>query len=280
MSLSKIPTGIESLDNVLSGGLPAGSLVMLHGEIGAGDFEFAISTAARLLTMPEAQEKDITIPRRICYISLTRSKEDMMKEVKFSFPEFFEILENGMKQNRVDFKDLSESYFAMSFIPLTWISQSNKAMSFKSLKWNVEKANLVEALIGYLDKNADVSLVIIDSLTALAQYCLDRMEWKDLIMFLRGIQRASKTWNGIVYAMHTKGIFDKRHQEEIEDCMDGVIVFEWEKLGLTMRQRIMYLKKFRGVLPVLDRDNIVNFETQISPQRGFDILNIKRVKGR
>jgi len=62
--------------------------------------------------------------------------------------------------------------------------------------------------------------------------------------------------------------------------MDGVFVFNWEKLGPTQRNRIMYLKKFRGVLSLLDQDNIVNFETQISSQKGFEVSNIKRVRGR
>jgi len=42
--LSRIPTGIDSLDYILQGGLPAGSLVLLLGDLGAGDFEFAITS--------------------------------------------------------------------------------------------------------------------------------------------------------------------------------------------------------------------------------------------
>jgi len=59
-----------------------------------------------------------------------------------------------------------------------------------------------------------------------------------------------------------------------------VMVFEWDKQGASKRQRIMYMKKFRGLLPVLDQDNIVNFETQVSSQKGFEVSNIKRVRGR
>ena len=106
------------------------------------------------------------------------------------------------------------------------------------------------------------------------------MEWKDLIMFLRGLQKASKKWDGLVYTMLSEGIFEKNKQEEIQDCVDGVIVFEWDKQGSSKRQRIMYMKKFRGLLPVLDQDNIVNFETQINSQKGFEVSNIKRVRGR
>lgn len=280
MKLSKIPTGIDSLDPILQGGLPPGSLVLLLGEIGAGDFEFALTSAARLLMMKnENQDSGVTIPGKVSYISFIRSKDDIVKEVAFSFPDYFNILQNCEPQKRFEFKDFSDSYFARSFIPATWRNSSKAEPSFESLQWNEEQKNLIEALLEYLDKNANGSLVIIDSLTALTQYCLERMEWNDLILFLRGIQKVSKKWDGLVYMMLSEGIFDKSKQEEISECMDGVMVFEWEKLGPSQRKRVMYLKKFRGVLPRLDQDNIVNFETQISYQKGFEVSNIKRVRG-
>jgi len=274
MNLKKNPTGIQSLDPVLQGGLPSGSLVLLLGEIGAGEFEFAISSIARLLNRPK-QDTGKIFPDKLCYISFTRGKDDVMKEVAFSFPEFYEII-----RDRMEFKDFSEAFFAKSFIPVTWRSSSRTELTFDSLKWGEEEENLVVALIDYLDKNAKGSVVIIDSLTVLAQHCLERMEWRDLILFLRGLQKASKKWDGLIYAILTEGIFEKCQQEEIQDCMDGVMIFEWDKQGISQRQRIMYMKKFRGLLPVLDQDNIVNFETQISSQKGFEVSNIKRVRGR
>jgi len=272
MKLLRNPTGIDSLDSVLLGGFPPGSLLLLQGEIGAGDFEFAISSIARLLNRPKA---DDIFPGKVCYISLTRGKDDIMNEVAFSFPEF-----HNMISDRLEFKDFSEAFFARSIIPLNWRSSSQTELSFDSLKWDEEEENLVVALIDYLDKNAKGNIVIIDSLTVLAQHCLERMEWKDLILFLRGLQKASKKWDGLVYTMLSEGIFERNKQIEIQDCMDGVMVFEWDKQGISQRQRIMYMKRFRGLLPALDQDNIVNFETQISSQKGFEVSNIKRVRGR
>ena len=274
MDLKKNPTCIESLDPVLQGGFPSGSLVLLLGEIGAGEFEFAISSIARLLNRPK-QDTGTIFPNKVCYISLTRGKDDIMKEIAFSFPEFYNMI-----KDRLEFKDFSEAFFARSFIPINWRCSLQTELSFDSLKWDNEEENLVVALIDYLDKKAYGSIVIIDSLTVLANHCLERMEWKDLIMFLRGLQKASKKWDGLVYTMLGEGIFEKNKQEEIQDCMDGVIVFEWDKQGSSKRQRVMYMKKFRGLLPVLDQDNIVNFETQISSQKGFEVSNIKRVRGR
>ncbi len=272
MKTSRIPTGIESLDPILHGGLPSGSLILLLGEIGAGDFEFVLTSSIRLLKMPP--ESPSVFPKKVCYISFTRSKEDVLREIAFSFPGL------TLGSSKFEFKDFSDAYFARSFIPVTWRSSSQIEFTFESLQWSEEQKNLIETLIEYLDKNADGSLVIIDSLTALTQYCLERMNWNDLVLFLRGLQKASKRWDGLLYVILSEGIFEKSKQEEISECMDGVMVFEWEKLGPSQRQRVMYLKKFRGVLPGLDSENIVNFETHISSQRGFEVSNIKRVRGR
>lgn len=280
MKLSRIPTGIDSLDYILQGGLPTGSLVLLLGDLGAGDFEFAITSSVSLLKAPEERNTATSLPLKVIYISITRSEDDIMKEIAFSFPDFYELLQKNIQEKRFEIKDFSDSFFAGSFIPSTWVSSSDDSLSIESLKWNEEKRNLIDALIGYLDKNAKDNLIIIDSLTALAQYCLKRIEWSDMVLFLRGLQRASKNWDGLIYAILNKGIFDNREQEGIMECMDGVFVFDWEKLGPTQRNRIMYLKKFRGLLPGVEQENIVNFETQISNQKGFEVSNIKRVRGR
>jgi len=280
MKLSRIPTGIDSLDYILQGGLPTGSLVLLLGDLGAGDFEFAITSSVSLLNDKEKRNITVTLPVKVIYISITRSEDDMMKEIAFSFPEFYELLQKNIEEKRFEIKDFSDSFFAGSLIPATWVSSSGASPSIESLKWNEEKRNLMEALIGYLDKNAKDSLIIIDSLTALAQYCLEKIDWSDMIIFLRGLQRASKNWDGLIYAILNKGIFENSEQEGIMECMDGVFVFDWEKLGHAQRNRIMYLKKFRGLLPGVEQENIVNFETQISPQKGFEVSNIKRVRGR
>ncbi len=280
MKLSKIPIGIDSLDNILMGGLPSGSLVLLFGELGAGDFEFAITSCVRVLTDKKERSNAVSLPEKVIYISFTRSENDILTEIAFSFPEFHKLLTECIKEKKFVFKDFSESYFAGSFIPASWLSSSETIPSIESLKWNEEKRNLMDALIAYLDKNAQNGLIIIDSLTAMAQYCLERIDWSDLILFLRGLQRVSKKWDGLIYAIFNEGIFQNNEQEEIMECMDGVFVFDWEKLGPAQRNRIMYLKKFRGLLPGVEHENIVNFETQISPEKGFDVSNIKRVRGR
>ncbi len=278
MNYTKIPTCIDSLDLILDGGLPSSSLVSLIGETGAGDFEFLVTSMGRILNNNKIIDESITLPKKLCYISFTRSKEDILREIAFSFPNSYETLINSMKKGFFEFKDFSEAFFARSLIPDKWRS-IKKEVTFSSLRWNREETNLIEALIEYLDTNAKGKIVIIDSLTALAQHCMTHMKWSDYIVFLHGLQKASKNWDGFVYALMKKGIFEENQQEEILECMDGAIFFEWEKFGSAQRRRIMYLKKFRGLLPRLDQDDIVNFETQITPQRGFEVSNIKKARG-
>ncbi len=41
MQITKIRTGMASLDTMMDDGYPSGSFVLLLGEVGAGDIEFA-----------------------------------------------------------------------------------------------------------------------------------------------------------------------------------------------------------------------------------------------
>ena len=140
MMYSKNPTGIESFDAILDGGLPSGSLILLLGEIGAGDFEFGITTMARSLISGKGE----SVRNKVCYISLTRGKEDFLKEIAFSFPAYFKILDNSLSKGLLEFKDFSEAYFARSFVPRTWISSDRRskrrAMLRRSRCWSEVKS--------------------------------------------------------------------------------------------------------------------------------------------
>ena len=154
MKLSRIPTGIDSLDYILQGGLPAGSLVLLLGDLGAGDFEFAITSSVSLLNGQEKRNATATPPVKVIYISITRSEGDIMKEIAFSFPEFYELLLKNIKEKRFEIKDFSDSFFAGSLIPATWLSSSDASSSIESLKWNEEKRRLKKPLKSCATLNA------------------------------------------------------------------------------------------------------------------------------
>ena len=273
-----MPTGIISLDSVLKGGFPAGSFVLLLGEIGAGNAEFAYTSVLSLLELRRNGKfsgafGNSALPEKICYISLTRSWEDVHDEIRRGFPEdLYEI------SDKIDFKDFSEEYFSRSSVPTEWVTEPT--LTFDSLREKVSGKGLISEIVAYLDENAPKSVVIIDSVTTLAEYCANpehSADWSDLISFFRGLQKISKEWGGIVYALLTAGILDRSLQEQVLDCADGVLIFEWDDFGETKRQRVMHVKKFRGLLPQLERANLVKFETSVTTDHGFAISKVKQV---
>ena len=273
-----MPTGIISLDSVLKGGFPAGSFVMLLGEIGAGNAEFAYTSVLSLLELQRNGNfsgafGNSVLPEKICYISLTKSWEDVHDEIGRSFPEdLYEI------SSKIDFKDFSEEYFSRTSVPTEWVT--GPTLTFNSLKEKAFGKGLISEMVAYLDENAPNSVVIIDSVTTLAEYCANpehSTDWSDIVSFFRGLQKISKEWGGMVYVLLTSGILDSSLQEQITDCADGVLIFEWDDFGAAKRQRVMHVKKFRGLLPQLERANLVKFETSVTTDHGFAISKVKQV---
>ncbi len=103
-----MPTGITTLDPILEGGVPTGSLVLLLGEIGAGNYEFLYSSIVNTLGLNTGSAgAGLVVPKKIRYVTFTRLKEDVKHEIAQSFPS------SGSVQavNAIQFDDLSEFYF-------------------------------------------------------------------------------------------------------------------------------------------------------------------------
>ncbi len=284
INLTRLPTGIPTFDSIIKGGFPSGSLVLLTGDVGAGNIEFAYTSAAMLSMLKGSPDKyrqvkeqlgvlmttkdeELKLPEKICYISLTRSKEDILKELNHSFsPE----LATALSENMI-FEDMSMA----SVFP----GNEKGWMSMNSLRSVDEERELLKKLTTILDTCATNNLVIIDSLTSLFRACSRFITWNDSVSFLEELQRKSKKWDGLVYMMLGRGIFESLKEEEIMDVADGVLVFEWFQEGFS-RQQGMYLKKFRGVMPHIARDYIVRFDTMVTNNEGFVVTNVKRIFGR
>ena len=117
-----MPTGITSLDPILEGGVPPGSVLLLLGDLGGGNYEFVYSSLVNILELMRAETPPgLLVPQEIHYITFTRLKEDVRQEILHSFQTDGLA---GMLET-VKFDDLSERYFDKSIVPDDWYSPSD-----------------------------------------------------------------------------------------------------------------------------------------------------------
>jgi KaiC/GvpD/RAD55 family RecA-like ATPase len=276
--VQRIPTGVADFDSIIQGGLPAGSVVLLLGDVGGGGHEFALTSAAKIGIVKEFPDtrtfmlgdagKHGVLPEKMCYITFSRSRNDILQDVKLSFNrDFYESLKTSLL-----FKDFSRDYFMHTVVPTAWLDSDLSGGLFSDKKQD----GLLESLVDFLDGNAPKSMVIVDSLTDLV--VSETVDFQDVIALLKGIQRMAKKWGAIFYLILTDEILDRKRQQMIIDSVDGVFKFEWAKFHHTSkRQRYLYVEKFMSVLPHLDQERIARFATLITSQSGFVVINTERV---
>ncbi|MDP2767944.1 MAG: ATPase domain-containing protein [Candidatus Methanoperedens sp.] len=281
VKLGRIPTGISSFDPIVRGGFPSGSLVLLLGEPGAGKTEFVHTSAAMLSLMKSKpggyrdlkqqlesfllKDESLKLPESLSYISFARSKVDVLREIERSFPpEFARNLSVNMA-----FKDLSS-------MPIVYSKDWESTRTLGSA--DVQK-EIFKEFVSTLDSAAPNSIVVIASLNHLINICKKFMDWTEILSFLKDLQRQAKQWDGIVYLLLNEGILEEYKEKEVMEMVDGILVFKWVVSNFS-RQQALYIQKFRGLLPLIDRDNIVRFDTAITKTDGFVVTNIKRISGR
>lgn len=276
--VDRIPTGVADFDSIIRGGLPVGSVVLLLGDVGGGGHEFALTSAAKIGIVKEFPDtrqfmlgdagKAGRLPEKMCYVTFSRSRDDILRDVKLSFNrDFYESLNSSLL-----FKDFSRDYFMHTVVPTSWVGDEQAGLFSTDKKEN----GLLESLVDFLDSNAPNSMVIVDSLTDLV--VSETVPFQDLVAFLKGMQRMAKKWGSVFYLILTDEILDRKRQQMIIDSVDGVFKFEWAKFHHTSkRQRYLYVEKFMSVLPHLDQERIARFATLITSQSGFVVINTERV---
>ena len=272
--IRKVPTGIADLDSIVDGGFPSGSTILLSGDIGAGMQEYAYTAASKTAIVNQRPESrhyylgdhcdDSDLPTKICYVTFSRSKDIILQELATSFnPEYYYAF-----RDYTLFKDFSSIYYRHSVVPSSWTQPEDM--------FDIPSANILEELVTFLEENAGEAMVVLDSLTDLA--VSEVVEMKDLVTTVKGLQRAAKKWNGLVYLLLTRGILESKHEQMLMDSTDGCLVFEWRtSQRSSTRQRYMYLEKFTGVLPHLPRDKIARFPTMISSTHGLVVVYMERI---
>jgi len=295
--LKAVPSGIVSLDSMIGGGFPPGALVLLLGEIGAGHKEFVMTSSIMTGAMKDGAirpptSEEIALPKECWWITFTRSPDDLLSEVSMSFDsDLYQLF-----KKHVNFKDLSEDYFKLSAIPAEWVAEETatkrKAEKLEALGEAfaglhraarapaAKPKTVLESLSGFLTERAPGNLIVLYTLSDLARLYADSEEkWYDFTLFLRGLQRAAKKWGGLILANMTANLFDPRQEEEISACVDGVLRFEWETAGTRGRRKVMYFRKFRGLLPRVDGASAAKFEVTISPSSGFEVARAELIEG-
>ena len=265
----RMSTGISSLDPILDGGVPPGSVILLLGDLGAGNSEFIYSSVVNSLD-PAGTEarKGRLAPTEICYITFTRVKEDIRNEILQSF--HIEGLDRMV--DTIRFEDLSEHYFDNSVVPDAWYSHSDV---FTRLQKRAEHENIIVRLSNVIDTVKPGGLVVFDSVTDLATQSAHADAWNNMTGFFRGLQRVSKARGITSYLLLSTGIVESSRERELADIADAVLLFRWEETQGARRQRVMYFEKFRGVMPHLEERDLVKFAVRISETNGFEVSNIR-----
>jgi archaellum biogenesis ATPase FlaH len=294
--LKVIPTGIASFDAAIGGGFPTGSLVVLAGEIGSGHDEFVMTSSVMLAAMKAGRlsrppGENIVLPEDIWWVTFTRPQSDLMSEMALSFDS--DLYEPFQKQ--VKFKDLSGEYFATSSVPLEWASKELFEKRRKKTLTTLEKTlagvyrlskkpsmkpkGMLSSLADFLIEKGPNSVVVLNTLTDLARlYSDSEARWYEFMIFLRGLQRVTKKWGGIIYANLDANLLEKSMEEEIAACVDGVATFEWMRAGPTEQRRTLYIRKFRRMPSPVGR-GIMRFDLEINPSVGLQVIRPEFIMG-
>jgi len=294
--LKIMPTGIASFDGPIGGGFPSGSLVVLTGEVGSGYDEFAMTSSVMLAATKAGRispppGKNIVLPKEIWWVTFTRPQSDLMSEMALGFDsDLFELF-----RKQANFKDLSEAYFATSSVPLEWVSErmvgKRREETLATLgetlagvyriaeRPSAKPKGMMNSLTDFLTERGPNNVVILHTLTDLAMlYSESEASWYEFMIFLRGLQRATKKWGGLIYTSLDANLLESRMEQEIAACVDGVLTFEWVQAGPTERRRYLYMKKFRR-LPSSAGGGAMRFNVNITPSVGLQVIKPELIEG-
>lgn len=277
--MDRVPFGIQRLDAIVGGGAPAGSVVLVAGEAGAGAREFCY-TSAVLCGLARGDTElfelhygtlapEVSLPETIHYCSFTADEAQLRREIGLVIDD--EIAASGL--DAVSFHDLSAEYFGPSPVPVEWYTE--RVSDIEALGTGHGHEDVLTALADRLDACAPESLVAIDSLTDLVGADEERT-WADVIVLVRGLAKAATGWNGLVLVHANKEALTEREYGLLTDAVSGTMEFSWESGG-SSRARTMIVKHFQGVLPRIEAEDIVRFETDIGPT-GFDISDVRKIR--
>lgn len=276
----RIPTGVPDFD-YLTGGMPAGSVILLLGEAGSGHQEFALTSAVHLMfhyDHPDLHQfylgsakGPFVYPAGVAYVSVSRSKEQVIGEVRESFQSFYA----DVLLRHLAFHDLSPTYFRDTVVPADWAALPGPLLGGGAGSTETP-SHPVRALAAALDECGRGNVVLIDSLTDL--FVRDGIDTHDVLTLLKGLRRQAKSWGGLVYLLLSEGVAPAPVEQAVIDSVDGVLHFRWAASpNHSHRTRAMVIEKFMPVLSRLTVEQHGMFVIQIGAKNGLVTTQYERV---
>ncbi|WP_440764781.1 RAD55 family ATPase [Natronorubrum sp. DTA7] len=278
--MKRLPFGVSRLDRTIGGGAPAGSVVLLAGEAGAGAREFCYTaTAMNGLAGADPDqferyygdlESEAVLPDDVHYVSFTDERSAIVDEMRYVLED--DLVDAGMAD--VSVVDLGEAYFQVTPVPTAWYA--DRTSDITDLGDRTGRRDVLETFGDYLTEHAADSLVVIDSISDLVAAADEQFGWADLTVLLKGLKRAAHRWGGVILLVVNTDVLEPTEYGRLKEATDGTLSFEWESGG-SERARTLVVEQFRGVLSRLEDEDIVRFETEIRDS-GFDISNVRKIR--
>ena len=276
----RIPTGVPDFD-YLTGGLPAGSVVLLFGGAGAGHQEFALTSAVHLMLRFDdptlhrfylgSAKGPFTYPNAVVYVSTSRSRDQVMNEMRGAFDGNYPTVLG----RHLSFRDLSPSYFADTLVPAAWSSVTSSLLSGAPAQSATSEGPL-RALADAVEDIGTNRLVIVDSLTDLL--VRRGVDSADVVTLVKGLRRRTKQWGGLIYLILSEGVAPPAVEQAVIDSVDGVLHFNWmASPSHSHRQRAMLIDKFMPVLSRLPAEHQGRFVIRVNAKNGLVTTQYERV---
>ncbi len=277
----RIPTGVPDFD-YLTGGIPAGSVVLLLGEAGSGHQEFALTSAVHLMLRyddPElhrfylgSAKGPFAYPEGVAYISTSRSRDQVINELRGSFAGVYpEILVRHLA-----FHDLSQAYFRDTVVPTAWASLPPGPLLAAAPAVPESPDGPLAAVAESIDASGRNNLLVVDSLTDLL--VRRSVDPNDVLTLLKGLRRRAKEWDGLVYLLLTEGVAAAATEQAVIDSVDGVLHFRWTSgPSSSHRQRTMLIPKFMPVLARIPAEFQGRFVIRVNAANGLVTTQYERI---
>jgi KaiC/GvpD/RAD55 family RecA-like ATPase len=211
-------TGILAIDSQLNGGIPAGSVVTILEDPGAGADIFSYHFAVEGLRSGE----------NVFYLST----DDSIEEIKESINLYFGELDQDLWENMTILSLLSP-YVGEK-------TDEDDARSF--LRRTIyDPLNGLKTILDHETFNR----VIINNIT----YFLENYQLSDVISLLVNFSRYAKVKESVFLILMTKGMFDSKIENTIKHYSSGVIELTLREVENEVQRRLKITKLKRVLVP-------------------------------